>query len=152
MTPDEIQAIVYTNIMAPLLNLMDEQGNNIQHHEFDEWSSRTLTMGYQQRPGVFRHNYQRNKFLRDRDRYIVGVLRGENIHILTEHNKRHIVIYEASLRAFFGRDSDKVLKTMTKMLGNVYDTVKLEHSSPITTYDVEERSRDGYTARFNAVR
>lgn len=148
MTIPELQTMIYTNVLVRLKDVVDEFGNHIPSLISDE--EHYFQIGYQVRDREFHHNYQRNKFLRTRDRYLFSSRGSKRIHILTERHKNEVILYDKNIREVFGKDSDKAIKLMTKMLNRVYDTVRLDSRSPVSVYD-QENGRTAYNETFYEV-
>lgn len=140
MTIPDLQSVLYTCVISKLMGVRDEFGDNVPQLHGDMVGE--FLLGYETRPRDFRHNYQRDKFLSQRDKYIVGYKARRSYHLLTEHNKNEIVLYENNLQTMFGEDTSKAVKLLTKMLHRMYDVVRVEEHSNLSVYDTSNNRHE----------
>jgi hypothetical protein len=149
MTISELQSALYINVVCKLLEVIDEFGDNTQHIE-SEINGARFFKGYQRRPSDFRHNYQRDKFLMQRDKYIYAQSNNRmRVHLLTEKNRSDVTIHSAQMGFIFGPDKDKAIKLLTKMLSRMYDRVMVDERSVIDIFDASNgrgENREGFNA------
>lgn len=136
MTISYLRSMFYTWVIGQLKNVLDESGRQVadsfQHNTF------RLYLGWQPRDRDFAHNYERNKFLRHRDKYIYASIEntGRSIHLLTEHRRNNVVVYQKNMQAVFGEDSEKAIKVLVALLHKFYDKVDIAERSTLENYDI----------------
>lgn len=150
MTIRDLQVILYTAIISRLMGVVDEFGDHIAPQTNGLNERIEFALGYEVRPESFNHNYQRDKFLQVRDKYMYALLDGNRIHILTEKNKNEVILFTKPLNRVFGKDTNKVVKLLTKMLHRMYDTISVEEKSGVHFFDTSN-SRIGSNGRFSEV-
>lgn len=114
-----------------------------------------ITRVYQTRPQRFEHNYQRDKFMANRDRYCMVSIRADRFNTIKLSKPESVEIYYDAIKKIaehINVNPSMLLKKVEAMLKKMNDSVEVKDSSPVREFDYENgrRSYEG-RGRFNEV-
>ena len=128
MTDKEIHSILFRGVIAKLANLRGQEerplsdGHDELPHEYH--------LAFQRRPDRdFAHNYERDKFLQHRDKYIVVIANGHRFILVKLSDRQKATIYSKVVAILFGRDTGIAMEKLELLLGKMYDSVDVEERS-----------------------
>lgn len=135
MTDREINSMLFRGVVVNLNDLASGTGQSIGGTMPDEPVE--FHKAYQQRPVErFPHNYERDKFLHNRDRYIMMYFNGRAYIILRCRNREEITLYQKPFDIAFPEDSERVIFILEKLIRKFYDEVSVEDKSEIQETDL----------------
>lgn len=147
MNTSELRSFFFHCIVARLNNVLYADGGNAPYTMFDV--NIEFMLGFQVRP-QFRHNYERNKFLHNRDRYLIAYLNGNKYILLRQKKNEEITVYSKVVEKLFP-DNSNALTVLKESLGKFYKKVSVEEKSDVRDYDESERSIHESRNRANEV-
>lgn len=104
---------------------------------------------FQKRP-QFQHQFQRTRFIENRDRYIAMYKNGVFYHIMTEKRKTdELLLYKKNIEAMFPEDYEKVVNLLKEMLEKFYK-VRVREKSTVVYFD-SNNGRYEESGRFRTV-
>lgn len=135
MKDNEINSMLFRGIIANLANLESHEGNRMS--QVVEGERFTFTLAYQPRPMErFAHNYERDKFLHHRDKFILININGNSMVMLKFNNSEQITVYKKPIEYAFGTDAPRVLHILEKLIRKFYDKPQYEDVLQIREVDV----------------
>jgi len=146
MQDSEMHSILFRGIIARLNSLTGEDGGNI-HDGRDGENPLGLEfyIAYQQRPTErFAHNYERDKFLHHRDKYSMMNKDGSAYVLVDVKQGDYATIYSKPIKLAFGREGERAVEMLERLMHKFYDKVTIEEISPIRLADY---SQSGSNAR-----
>ena len=130
----EINSILFRGIISNLNELYSENGNRLGSEGGEE--NYSFSLAFQPRPTEnFTHNYEREKFLHNRDKFIVIRYNNSNLIAVKCYRRDYITIYRRPFELVFGKDSHRVLTILEKLLNKFYEDVKFEEVSHLNELD-----------------
>lgn len=144
MTDKEIHSILFRGVVAKLANLRGQEERPLSDGN-DELPN-DYYLGFERRPDRdFAHNYERDKFLQHRDKYIIVNANGHRFVLLKLSGKQHITIYHKVLDILFGADARLATEKLEKIMGKFYDSVVIEEKSTVDTIDLSMNRHPNHT-------
>jgi len=148
MQDSEMHSILFRSVIARLNTLTGEDGMNIG--DSGENPIAEFYIAYQQRPTErFAHNYERDKFLHHRDKYSMMNKDGSAFIVAEVKQGDYVTIYSKPIKLAFGRDGNRAVEMLERLMHKFYDKVTVEEISPIRLVDY---SQSGNSARDVRVR
>ena len=149
MQDSEMHSTLFRGIIARLNSLTGEDGRYV-HDGGDNPLGIEFYIAFQQRPTErFAHNYERDKFLHHRDRYAMMNKDGSAYVLVDVKQGDYATIYSKPIKLAFGRDGDRAVEMLERLMNKFYDKVTVEEISPIRLADY---SQSGNNARDIRVR
>lgn len=143
----DYHSLFYRKILGRLKEL--RTGDSIPVYDSDNGSDEgrpQFLMGYEPRQGEFRHQYQREKFLNTRNRYML-VGRGRSAYaIFLQENMRNgeITLYKEAIRYAFPDDFEAAFDELQKLLEKFYNvTVEDRHHLQQIDYSMNRHENLG---------
>jgi len=150
MQDSEMHSILFRGIISRLNSLTGEDGRNIHDSEGNNSLGIEFYVAFQQRPTErFAHNYERDKFLHHRDKYAMMNKDGSAFVLVDVKQGDYATIYSKPIKLAFGRDGDRAVEMLERLMHKFYDKVTVEELSPIRLADY---SQFGNSARDIRVR
>lgn len=125
MTDKEIHSVLFRGVIAQLANLRGQEerplseGNDKMPHEYH--------LAWQRRPDRnFAHNYERDKFLQHRDKYVIVIANGHRFILVKLSDRQKATIYSKVVAILFGRDTGLAMEKLELLLGKMYDLVEIK--------------------------
>lgn len=125
MTDSDINSLLFRGVISNLANLRSPYGSRL--NESNESEPVSFSIGYQPRPVErFAHNYERDKFLHNRDKFILLHHEGRSFVIVKLERSERVTIFKRPLHYVFGNDSDRVISILEKLVHKFYDDVSVD--------------------------
>lgn len=136
MTDAEINSMLFRGVITNLNELYGDNGNRIG----DDGRTGTdvsFYLAFQPRPiENFAHNYERDKFLHNRDRFVVMNARNLSMILVRCYDRDYITIYRKPLEVAFPNDHERILSILQKLLHKFYSEVQVEDISSLREVDI----------------
>lgn len=135
MTHSDIHSILFRGVISRLNDLYGHTGDSLAESGGD--CSYSFSTAFQQRPAQnFAHNYERDKFLHKRDRYILLNTRNVSMIAVQCRNRDYITMYRKPFELVFQKHHEKFIAILEKLLRKFYDEVIVEDMSDIREVDL----------------
>lgn len=138
MQDSQMHSILFRGIIARLNSLTGEDGRNI----YDSGEDNPIAefyVAFQQRPTErFAHNYERDKFLHHRDKYAMMNKDGNAFVLVDVKQGDYATIYSKPIKLAFGRDGERAVEMLERLMHKFYDKVTVEEISPIRLADYSQ--------------
>lgn len=128
----DLHSLFYYRVLALLKSFVDED-NQALPYVFEDEEAPVCSLGFTPRGDAYqalRHNFQRDKFLNNRDQLLYMKKNGDSIEgvvaLRKVHNTDSIVIYQNSLRFIFGEDYEEARQELTQILKKFYYVTEAE--------------------------
>ena len=135
MTHSDIHSILFRGVISQLNDLYGHTGDSLA--ERGGGGNYSFSTAFQQRPAQsFAHNYERDKFLHKRDRYILLSTRDVSMIAVQCRNSDYITMYRKPFELVFQKHHEKFIAILEKLLRKFYDEVIVEDISDIREVDL----------------
>lgn len=134
MSDGEINSLLFRGVIANLHNLQSGDGNRLNTDSgIDDLQ---FSIAYQQRPVErFPHNYERDKFLHHRDRFILLHYGRRSFIVVRSQDREVMTIYRKPFQLAFPNDHERVVSILEKLIHKFYDDVSVEDMSTVQIVD-----------------
>lgn len=134
MSDGDINSTLFRGVIANINNLSSADGNRI--HEGSNVDGFDFNLAYQERPAErFAHNYERDKFLHNRDKYVVVAIHGHYYILLRCREREYVEFYTKPLSLMFPDRVDGAVHVFERLLHKFYDHVTSEVISDVRIVD-----------------
>lgn len=125
MNQADIHSILFRGVISQLNNLHSHSGDSLADVRWPGEFS--FSAAFQPRPSQnFTHNYERDKFLHNRDRFIL--LNTINVSMIAVKATKHdrVTMYREPFKVAFPTHHEKFTSILEKLLTKFYDEVVIE--------------------------
>lgn len=140
-----IRSELFKGVILKLNTLYGEGGNTLDRGEVDGTPRNyNFYPAYERRPvDRFPHNYERDKFLHHRDRY-VAVSVNRRIYIIAELKEgERITMFTKPLQLVFGLSHSRAAEILEKLLHKFYSEVTVDEMSDVDKIDLSNAGNSG---------
>lgn len=135
MNDAEINSMLFRGVITNLHSLYSGDGNMLSTDTGVE--NVGFSIAYQERPTeCFAHNYERDKFLHSRDRYIRLTTNCRSYVVVKSVDREFLTLYSKPFEIAFPRDHSRVMRILEKLVHKFYDNVEVEEMSTLTRVDL----------------
>lgn len=148
MSDKDISSNLFTGVLLKLNEVYGHDGNRLDGDEMERPFH--TYVAFQRRPVErFAHNYERDKFLHHRDKYVI-LNANSRYYIVAELKEReNVTMYKKPLMLMFGQDSPKATIVLEKLLHKFYHNVTIEDISTVREIDLSQSGNSGNTQRVS---
>ena len=148
MTHSDIHSILFRGVISQLNDLYGHEGNSLADGRLS--GDFSFTTAFQPRPSQnFAHNYERDKFLHNRDRFILLNTRNVSMIAVQCRNRDYITMYRKPFELVFQKHHEKFIAILEKLLRKFYDEVIVEDMSDIREVDLSTgRSQNRHRVHY----
>ena len=135
MNHADIHSILFRGVISQLNDLYGHAGDSLAESIWDD--NYSFSTAFEQRPVQnFAHNYDRDKFLHKRDKYILLNTRNISMIAVQCRNRDYITMYRKPFELVFQKHHEKFIAILEKLLRKFYDEVIVEDMSDIREVDL----------------
>ena len=148
MNHADIHSILFRGVISQLNDLYGHEGNSLADGRLS--GDFSFTTAFQPRPSQnFAHNYERDKFLHNRDRFILLNTRNVSMIAVQCRNRDYITMYRKPFELVFQKHHEKFIAILEKLLRKFYDEVIVEDMSDIREVDLSTgRSQNRHRVHY----